>query len=491
MIKNDTIKITLFYAITISFILLNTWFIVKKDLIVINTLPFLLGILLLVIFSFDKIIYLIVFFAPLSIPLRELRPDLSFDMFLPTEPMLFIVLIIFILKIIHERGFNKNILTHPVSLAVFLNLLWILITCFTSTEPVVSLKFFLVRVWYIVVLYLLVVKIFSEKINIEKYVWLYIIPLLIVIFYSVYRHLGYGLLNKLAAHFVVSPFYNDHTSYGAALAIYIPFIALFTFGKLYKKRYRIVSGVVLLIFIAALILSYSRAAWVSIVVALFFLALIKLKIPVKPLFLSITITVLLLMAFQDQILMHLQKNSVESSSNLIEHVYSISNITSDASNLERINRWSCAVRMFRDKPFWGFGPGTYMFKYAPYQLNTNRTIISTNAGDLGNAHSEYLSALSESGILGLATFLLILITVIYTSIKAYKRLNDKYMKSVVLAAITGLTTYYIHGFLNNFLDTDKLSVPFWGFTGIIVALDMYSKRNQKHNTPLPEYNKTI
>jgi hypothetical protein len=30
-----------------------------------------------------------------------------------------------------------------------------------------------------------------------------------------------------------------------------------------------------------------------------------------------------------------------------------------------------------------------------------------------------------------------------------------------------------HGFLNNFLDTDKLSVPFWGFTAIIVALDVY------------------
>ena len=185
--------------------------------------------------------------------------------------------------------------------------------------------------------------------------------------------------------------------------------------------------------------------------------------------------------FQDQILMHLQKNSVESSSNLVEHVYSISNITSDASNLERINRWNCAIRMFREKPFLGFGPGTYMFNYAPYQLNTNRTIISTNAGDLGNAHSEYLSALSESGIPGLITFLLIIITVLYTAIYTYKRLNDKRLKSLILAATTGLATYYIHGFLNNFLDTDKLSVPFWGFTAMIVALDLYS-RDKLQNT---------
>ena len=47
-----------------------------------------------------------------------------------------------------------------------------------------------------------------------------------------------------------------------------------------------------------------------------------------------------------------------------------------------------------------------------------------------------------------------------------------------MAAIVGLVTYYIHGFLNNFLDTDKLSVPFWGLTAMIVAIDLYSRREE-------------
>jgi hypothetical protein len=37
------------------------------------------------------------------------------------------------------------------------------------------------------------------------------------------------------------------------------------------------------------------------------------------------------------------------------------------------------------------------------------------------------------------------------------RLTDVKLKSFVLTALVALTTYYIHGFLNNFLDTDKLS----------------------------------
>ncbi|HQN98780.1 MAG TPA: hypothetical protein PKU86_04960, partial [Bacteroidales bacterium] len=49
--------------------------------------------------------------------------------------------------------------------------------------------------------------------------------------------------------------------------------------------------------------------------------------------------------------------------------------------------------------------------------------------------------------------------------------------------IIGLITYYIHGFMNNFLDTDKLSVPFWAFYAMIVALDLYYTRSEKLSLP--------
>jgi len=135
--------------------------------------------------------------------------------------------------------------------------------------------------------------------------------------------------------------------------------------------------------------------------------------------------------------------------------------------------------MFADKPIFGYGPGTYMFKYAPYQLSKDRTIISTNSADGGNAHSEYLGPLAESGVFGLLTFLLIIGVVIYTAVNTYTRLKDTRLKSFVFAALLSLITYYIHGFLNNFLDTDKLSVPFWGFTAMIVAVDIYSRQEEK------------
>lgn len=486
MFQKAAIRISFFYLISAGFILLNLFFMVKRDQVVINALPVLFAILLLVIYSFDKIVYLVVLMSPLSVQLSELVPGLGFDMFLPTEPLLFGLLIIFLLKVIYERGFDRDLLKHPVSVAIYINLAWILITAITSTIPLVSVKFWLSRVWFVVGFYFLAGKLFADRKNMEKYVWLYAGALVIVILYSTYRHLGYGLYDKQAAHFVMSPFYNDHTSYGAVLAMYIPFLTLFTFGSSYPRKSKIIAFFVLAVLLLGFILSYSRAAWLSLIVAFGVYVVMKLRIRFKPLFITVLTMLVLFFLFQNRIFMMMEQNSEQSSADFRTHISSMSNITTDASNLERINRWSCAIQMFEKKPFFGWGPGTYMFKYAPFQLNENRTIISTNSADGGNAHSEYLGPLSESGLFGMLTFLLIIGVVVYTAVHTYTRLNEKALKSLVLTALIGLVTYYIHGFLNNFLDTDKLSAPFWGFTAIIVALDIYSRKQQEQAQKNPD-----
>jgi len=43
----------------------------------------------------------------------------------------------------------------------------------------------------------------------------------------------------------------------------------------------------------------------------------------------------------------------------------------------------------------------------------------------------------------------------------------------------GLMTYFIHGVLNNYLDTDKASAPFWGFLAILVVIDLEVKKSAR------------
>ena len=109
---------------------------------------------------------------------------------------------------------------------------------------------------------------------------------------------------------------------------------------------------------------------------------------------------------------------------------------------------------------------------------------ATNVGDMGNAHSEYLGPLSESGILGMLTFIAIVIAASITGLRVYKHGKTKEVRLIALLILLGLMSYFAHSFLNNFLDTDKASVPFWGFLGILVSLDLFhtnriAKRNNK------------
>jgi hypothetical protein len=43
----------------------------------------------------------------------------------------------------------------------------------------------------------------------------------------------------------------------------------------------------------------------------------------------------------------------------------------------------------------------------------------------------------------------------------------------------GLFTYYVHAFLNNFTDFDKIAAPFWGYLAIITGLKLYHHQTEK------------
>ena len=468
-------KIYIVYAISIAFIIFNCYLIVQDIYYALLT-PVLLIFLFLYIFSLDKLIMIITFLTPIAVNFKD--PDLGITITLPTEPLLLGVLVVFILKLFYDGGFNRRIVTHPVSIAILINLVWIGITTVTSEIPLVSAKFLIARLWFVVPFYFIGILIFKNISNIKKFNWYYIVPLMGVIMYTLINHAGYGF-DKPSSNMVMKPFYNDHTAYGAVIAMFVPFFIGFSLSKSYTNSQRVANSIVLFVLIAGLIFSYSRAAWISISFALMVYGVIIFRIKFRYILAGIVVLAGLFYMFSFQLMDRLERNKQDSSTDFVEHIQSMSNISSDASNLERINRWNCALRLYDERPFWGWGPGTYQFVYAPYQRSKEKTIISTNAGDMGNAHSEYIGPLSESGIFGMFTFIAIVIAVSITGLRAYKRADSKEAKLISLLILLGLMSYFTHGLLNNFLDTDKASIPFWGYIGILVSLDLYHTRKKE------------
>ncbi len=446
------------------------------DVYWLTAMPFALIVMLFFFFSLDKLLFLLVFLTPFTF--KYVHEGLGFTIDIPTEPLIVAVMLLFFFRLFYERSYDVRILRHPVSIFLLLHLLWMFVTTVTSEIPMVSVKFFVSRLWFVTVFFFVAMYLFRNENNMRRFMWLFGSALVLVVIVVTVRHATVDFVRNLS-YWAVQPFFNDHTHYSAVLALVAPFFIVMAFNRedsVLRKRTALLFFIV---FSLGILFSYSRAAWVSLIVA--FAGFIILAFRVK---FRVIVALMVLLAgslylFQTEIVMYLERNQQESSADFAEHIRSASNITSDASNLERINRWRSAYRMYEERPVLGWGPGTYQFVYAPFQRSEDYTIITTHFGDLGNAHSEYLGPLAESGVPGMLTKIGLALAVLATGVKLYKRAPTRQMRLMALGISLGFITYFAHGFLNNFLDTDKASVPFWGMMAILVGMDVFFKKRAK------------
>ena len=465
-------------AVILGFGALLFWA-VSQEAYGVAALPLVFGIVALALSRRDLLLLGLVATVPLSLNLEQLEIG-GVGLYLPTEPILFGLLLLFLLDRLRGIGMDVDIERHPISRWLQVMFLWLIVTTLLSWDPIVSLKFTIARAWFVVGFFFLLAPILRQRERQEHFVLLYLLPLLAVIIYTVVRHAGYGF-EKQAGHWVMDPFFKDHTSYGAVLAMFwFPLLAL-----LIKPNRQAIGklglGVAFVVLTLGLILSFTRAAWVSLVAAAALGLLMRLGVKLRTLIVAAVLAAALLLLSWDQLLISLERNDQDSSDDLTEHVESISNGSSAASNLERINRWSCALSLWSERPLTGWGPGTYQFVYAPHQRSEHRTIISTNNADRGNAHSEYLGPLAEQGIPGTLIILGILLATCNMGFRTYRALRerDRWRAYWAMSVYLGLMTYFIHGVLNNYLDTDKASAPFWGFLAILVVMDLEVKKSER------------
>ncbi len=458
----------LLYGLCFAFIALNI-ILVANGHYWLSLLPLALIVGMLLVFSLDKLLYLTVFLTPLSISLEQ--SDFGTSISVPSEPLMFVVMMVFLLRNLYHNTTDKRIYRHPMSILIIINLFWIFISSITSELPLVSFKFLLSRLWFVIPFYFLSLQMFKNIKRIKPFLWSYIVPLTAVIIYSIYKLWASGFDDQ-QSQVVMEPFYPSHTSYGAIIALFIPFLLFTTFNTRDSFSLRITGLSLFVLFAVAILFSYSRAVWVSLPIAFAAYVAIRLRIRFSTILISIVVLASLLFTFQSDLLMQLERNKQDSSDEFAENLQSISNISTDDSNTERLNRWSSAISMFEERPIFGWGPGTYQFLYAPFQKASNITLISTNAGNRGNAHSEYIGPLAESGVIGSLSFVAIVLCSLFVGLRVIYR-GNRSAKWIATVVLLGLITYFVHGLLNNYLNTDKLSVPFWGFLAMLTALDLY------------------
>ena len=461
------VAVTLLFAVANAILLL-------KDFYYLSLIPLAGLVLLLFVTRFETGLLCMALLTPFAIDMA-LMPKMELSM--PVEPMMILFTLMFFFRVLVSRNYDTRLLRHPVSILLLASMAWMLITTCTSTLPFVSFKYWLARLWFVVPFFFAAAQIFRDPKRIRQFFWCYAIGLIAVICLATAKTVG-NFSDLQTLHRVMKPFYNDHTAYGCVIALFIPAAFYFIFSRGSKGWSRLLFLAIMALLAVGLFFSYCRAAWLSVLGAIGVYVLIRMGMKVKWMVLLFGLGVGVFFVYQSDVLYKLGKNHQDSSYDLAGQIKSISNISTDASNLERLNRWASAIRMWKEEPLLGCGPGTYQFLYASYQRSYQLSTISTNAGNLGNAHSEYIGPMTEQGIPGVVLVVCLFMTTFATGVRVYRTAKDKQIANTALAFTLSLLTYYIHGVFNNFLDTDKLSVPFWAFTAVVVALDVYSEKKE-------------
>ncbi len=473
----EALKHRIFYIVCMAFIVINT-IAIPFDFPWINLLPAVLLFSFLILFRLDLLLLILCFLIPLSVNIDDIGFGLGIS--LPGEPLIMLIMALAVFKFLIHSEYDYAVFRHPISKAVLIYLAWVFITSFASEDPMVSFKYFLSRFWFVVVFYFLGVALFRKFGNISKYLWLYIISLCAVVLYTLYMHSGYNF-DQQYSFTIMKPFYVGHGVYAAAIAFFLPMLIIYlVFPSVFGLRvvaWPIIFAVLSLLLVG-LFYSYTRAAWISIAAAVMALVPLLLRIRLNSLIAMIVVTVGIGILFSSQIIYLMSRNQDESSKDFSEHINSISNIKTDASNAERINRWVCAIEMFKERPVFGWGPGTYKFEYAPFQMAKYRTVISTDFGDGGNSHSEYLNPLCEMGLIGMLTVLYLFYQVLNTGFNLFYNAHKPRVRLMSLAVLLGMITYFVHGLMNNYSETDKIAVIFWGGFAMLTAMDLYHQKKK-------------
>lgn len=461
------------------------------ELYLVALIPF--GLLLGIIFLLNiKVGYYITAFAipfSININLKVIHATLN----VPSELFLLFLTIVLLYKFFFWKT-PKELFTHPLSILIMAYCTLMLISSAFSVQPLISFRIACQTLIYIIPSYFGILYLSKSNPYLPiKILLTSLFSFTIVSFISTLKHARSGFSREMSSG-VSIPFYSDHTIYATMAAFMIPLAFAAAYWHFKQKNMRFI------IFILSFALctisifsSYSRAALISVAISFVLFIIIRFKIRWYYIATAILIAGLIFISMNDDIIMQVKRNRADSKTKkttIQAQFKSITNVSNDLSNLERINRWNSAIRMIKDRPFLGFGYGMYQFEYFPYQKPSEMTYISIRnpqaryeAGTGGTTHSEFLLLSSENGLLMGIIYVAILFLSIYTVIKDVKKMKrSEYFYYMLIGLGMSITTYAVHSFFNNFLDTSKICFIFFGIIAGICSIDLYLKENSLLNT---------
>lgn len=418
--------------------------------------------------------WLTVALAPLAVPWR-LR--FGFELTVPFEPMLVLSGLSLLRARARPEGGWNPLLRHPALLAVAASVGWMAASSATAADPLTGGKATVIRALYAAVLLGGGLVFLRSEGAVRRLAAVISVSLLPVGLFTLSAHAAVGF-DKRAAYEIAHPFFSNRLDLVAVLTIWGVVGALLLLSRAQAGLSR-GEGFAVKTFLALtavlFVTLFARSALVGAGAAFCALPSLVGRTPpgravarVGTGLAAVALAVALFVAARSS------RAGFEPPtgffSPLVDAALSL-DVLRDPSVLERANRWSAAARMAADRPLAGFGPNSFERAYGPWQRAAETTVDSSFTGARGDAHSEYVTALVEQGVVGLAILLALLGTLAASGVRAARDAASPGARDTAVALTAGLVAFSAMNLFNSFLDLDKVAPAFWLVAAGIVACD--------------------
>jgi O-antigen ligase len=321
-------------------------------------------------------------------------------------------------------------------------------TLFGSLYGRVDLKtgfFFVLKYFEYVIIYFMAVNLLEGKRQAKNYLWAMLITCAIVSFIGIYQIPMGGR--------VTAPF-EGVSGEPNTLGGYLVFMISITLGLFLTSpsfRYQAIYAFLIILFIIPLFYTQSRTSYMAAIPSLFVFAYLYKK---RRWVLAVIALICLSLPFiTPQIAKDRISYTFTQGQNRTD-VVEIGGVKLDTSTSARVTSWKNATKDWINHPILGYGVTGYRF-----------------------VDAQYLRVITETGFLGLISFLF-LITMIYK--QAYdilKKSTDPFEEGIGIGFVAGFTGLLFHAIGANTFIIVRIMEPFWFVTAIVISIPALREDN--------------
>lgn len=281
----------------------------------------------------------------------------------------------------------------------------------------------------------------------------------ILLIKDVYYFFSWGGLRNGSS--LIGTFYW-HNQMAGFITFLIPLLlSLFlSFRNIFLK---LITLSAIFISLISIVFTYSRGGWISLIAALllfFILSFKKIKSNIILLFLMLAIFITATFVFIKPANVNNKAQSIKAE---------MSPQTRTVSGNLRITVWKNTLKMIKDYPIFGLGPGAFGNVYYNYQ-NTPWLYAQ-------HAHNQFLEYIAELGILGFLFFAAIIISAIFCVFTNLKKLTDETKYPFLAGVIAALFGSGVHALI----DIDWTRIALFSIFWILLAV-LFANLTKKEKT---------